>query len=171
MKHAIVRGLTRAAPQGKLHLGAVHFPCALGRSGRGVKQREGDGVTPIGRWPVRQVFYRADRGARPHTALPVVPICPWFGWCDAPGDANYNRLVRLPYPTSCERLWREDGLYDIVAVLGYNDAPRVQGQGSAIFMHIAHSDYAPTEGCVALSRQHLLMVLERLEPGSDVVIC
>ena len=170
MRYVIVRGLTRAAPQGKLHLGAVHFPCALGRSGRGVKRHEGDGVTPIGRWPVRQVFYRADRGLRPRTKLPVVPMRPWFGWCDAPSDANYNRFVRLPYPTSCERLWRDDDLYDIVAVLGVNDVPRVQGRGSAIFLHIARDDYAPTEGCVALARQHLLMVLERLGPGSEVII-
>lgn len=170
MRHVIVRGLTRAAPQGKLHLGAVHFPCALGRSGRGVKRREGDGITPIGRWLVRQVFYRADRVARPRTKLPVIPIRPWFGWCDAPGDANYNRFVRLPYPASCERLWREDGLYDIVAVLGVNDLPRVQGRGSAIFLHIARDDYAPTEGCVALTRPHLLMVLERFGPDSEIII-
>jgi L,D-peptidoglycan transpeptidase YkuD (ErfK/YbiS/YcfS/YnhG family) len=99
-----------------------------------------------------------------------VPLSPDLGWCDAPGDANYNRLVSLPYPASHEALWRSDSLYDIVAVLGYNDSPRSQGRGSAIFLHLAHPGYRPTEGCVALARQHMLMLLARLAPGDALVI-
>ena len=170
MPLVIVRGLSRGGTQGKLHLGLMHYPCALGRGGRGPKLREGDGVTPAGRWPVRQVFFRPDRLRRPRTALPVSPLSPGLGWCDAAGDANYNRLVPLPYPASHERLWRSDGLYDLVAVLGYNDGPRSQGRGSAIFLHLAHPDYRPTEGCVAVSREHMLMLLARLGPGDELVI-
>ena len=87
-------------------------------------------------------------------------IRPRDGWCDAPADRNYNRPVRHPYPASAERLWRADGLYDVVVVLGYNDRPRVRGRGSAIFMHVARPGYAPTEGCIALARPHLLRVLD-----------
>ncbi len=170
MPLVIVRGLSRARPQGKLHLGFVHFPCALGRSGRGPKSGEGDGVTPSGRWPVRQVFYRPDREPRPQTALPVSPLAPDLGWCDAPRDANYNRLVHLPYAASHERLWRDDRLYDLFAVLGFNDCPRASGRGSAIFLHLARSDYGPTEGCVALSRTHMLKVLAALRPGDGILI-
>lgn len=170
MPPVIVRGLSRAATQGKLHLGVVQYACALGRSGRGPKHGEGDGVTPMGCWPVRQVFFRPDRLRRPRTRLPVSPLAPGLGWCDAPGDANYNRLVPLPYPASHERLWRSDGLYDLVAVLGYNDKPRAQGRGSAIFLHLAHPDYRPTEGCVALAREHMLMLLARLVPGDALII-
>jgi L,D-peptidoglycan transpeptidase YkuD (ErfK/YbiS/YcfS/YnhG family) len=68
--------------------------------------------------------------------------------------------VRHPYPASAERLWRQDELYDIVAVLGYNDVPRIRGRGSAIFMHVARPDLAPTEGCIALARAHLLRLLQ-----------
>src|SRR4051794_4460545 len=92
---------------------------AVGTGGVGVKRREGDGITPVGRWPVRQVYYRADRVAKPQTALPVEAIAPDSGWCDAPGDPNYNRPVRLPYTASAERMWRDDGLYDVVMVLGF----------------------------------------------------
>lgn len=157
-------------PQGKLDLGYVQFPCALGRAGRGPKTGEGDGVTPIGRWPVRQVFYRPDRIARPRTALPVAPLTPGLGWCDAAGDANYNRMVRLPYPASHERLWRQDHLYDLIVVLGYNDRPRSQGRGSAIFMHLARSGYRPTAGCVALALPHLLRVIAQMRPGDELRI-
>jgi L,D-peptidoglycan transpeptidase YkuD (ErfK/YbiS/YcfS/YnhG family) len=170
MPLAIVRGLSRSDTQGKLHLGLTQWPCALGRGGRGNKRGEGDGVTPRGRWPVRLVFFRPDRRARPRTALPLVPLSPGLGWCDAPGDANYNRIITLPYPASHEVLWRSDGLYDLVAVLGYNDAPRSQGRGSAIFLHLARPGYSPTEGCVALARQHMLMLLARLAPGDALVI-
>ena len=92
------------------------------------------------------------------------------GWCDDPGDAAYNRPVALPYKARAERLWREDGLYDLVVLLGYNDDPVVPGKGSAIFLHIARDDYGPTEGCVALSRADLLEVLKTADAGSRVVI-
>jgi len=94
--------------------------------------------------------------------LPTRPLRLEDGWCDAPHDRNYNRLVRHPYPASAERLWRADGLYDVLVVLDYNASPRVRGKGSAIFMHVARSGYAPTEGCIALTRGHLVRLLERL---------
>ena len=170
MAFSVVRGLSRAAAQGKLDLGYVQFPCALGSGGRGPKSREGDGVTPIGRWPFRQVLYRPDRIGRPRTALPIAPLAPSLGWCDEAGDANYNRLVRLPYPASHERLWRQDHLYDLVVVLGYNDTPRSQGRGSAIFMHLARPGYRPTAGCVALALPHLLRFIAALQPGDELII-
>ncbi len=79
-------------------------------------------------FPLRQVFYRPDRMAAPVTGLPVTPLRPGDGWCDAPGDPNYNRFVPLPYPASHERLWREDGLYDVIVVIGHNCRPRAQGR-------------------------------------------
>ena len=110
---------------------------AIGPSGIGVKAGEGDGITPIGAFPVREIFYRADRIARPDTRLPLRALEQNDGWCDAPDDPNYNRLVKLPYPASAEQMWREDHLYDLVVVLGYNDDPVVPGKGSAIFLHLA----------------------------------
>ena len=144
--------------------------CAVGHAGIGVKQREGDGLTPIGIWPLRQVLYRADRLARPATALPVAPIDQDQAWCDVPDDPNYNRLVRLPYASLDERLWREDSLYDIIVVVGYNDAPVVPGKGSAIFLHLARPDYGPTAGCVALPREDLLQALAQAGLSSRLAV-
>jgi L,D-peptidoglycan transpeptidase YkuD (ErfK/YbiS/YcfS/YnhG family) len=137
--------------------------CAVGRSGIAEKLREGDGVTPIGRWPLRQVFYRPDRVMRPPGSFPLTALSRDDGWCDAPGDPSYNRHVKLPYPASAEQLWRADALYDLILVVGYNDAPVVSGKGSAIFIHVAQRDYAPTDGCVALSQPDLLAALAVLE--------
>jgi L,D-peptidoglycan transpeptidase YkuD (ErfK/YbiS/YcfS/YnhG family) len=124
----------------------------------------------VGRWPIRGLYYRPDRVGRPRTALPIAEITPALGWCDAPGDANYNRPVPLPYPASHERLWREDHLYDLLLVLGFNDAPRAQRRGSAIFLHLTHPDYRPTEGCVAIAPAAMMRLLERLALGDELLI-
>jgi L,D-peptidoglycan transpeptidase YkuD (ErfK/YbiS/YcfS/YnhG family) len=151
-------------------LGRRRFRCALGRAGIVRDKREGDGGTPAGAWPLREVLYRPDRLAMPVTKLPVRALEPHDGWCDAPGDARYNRLVRLPYPASAEQLWRGDHLYDLIVVVGYNDAPVVPGKGSAIFLHLARSDYAPTAGCVAFARPHLLSILSRIDVRSRLIV-
>ena len=135
------------------------FPCALGRSGVAADKREGDGATPAGDHALRRVLYRAERVARPRTVLPAAPLTPLDAWCDDPKDAGYNTLVRQPYGASVELLWRDDHIYDIIVVLGYNDDPVAPGRGSAIFLHIARADLAPTRGCVAVSRENLLRIL------------
>lgn len=158
--------------KGLFQLGKEHIRCALGEGGvtPAADKREGDGASPIGVWPMRRVHYRSDRIERPETALAVRPIAPDDGWCDAPGHDDYNRLVRLPHPASCERMWREDPVYDMVVELGYNDDPVAPGRGSAIFLHVAHADYRPTEGCVALSPTHLLEVLRTAGRASTLEI-
>jgi L,D-peptidoglycan transpeptidase YkuD (ErfK/YbiS/YcfS/YnhG family) len=150
--------------------GAGPRRCAVGRAGIAEKTREGDGVTPAGAWPLRNVLYRADRMPRPETELPTAPIEPGQAWCDVPDDPQYNRLVRLPYASLDERLWREDALYDLIAVVGFNDAPVVPGKGSAIFLHLARPDYGATEGCVALSRDDLIEALGQLRSEDRLVV-
>ena len=167
----LVTSLSGNARRGWLRHGHRWYAVALGRSGRRPRKREGDGATPVGTWHVIAVLYRPDRTARPRTGiLPVRRIAQRDGWCDAEGDRNYNRPVHLPYPASAERMWREDGLYDIVVVLDHNQRPRVQGGGSAIFMHVARAGYAPTEGCIALARGDLMMLVARLRKGAAVVV-
>jgi L,D-peptidoglycan transpeptidase YkuD (ErfK/YbiS/YcfS/YnhG family) len=150
--------------------GSRRFRCAIGRGGRRRDKREGDGATPVGLWPMRRLLYRADRLALPQTALPVSAIAAADGWCDAPLDARYNQPVQLPYSASAETLWREDGVYDLIVPLGYNDAPVVTGAGSAIFLHVARGDFTPTEGCVALALSDLLTVLREVDGDSQVIV-
>lgn len=157
-------------PPGKLVWLEREFACALGRGGVSADKKEGDGATPSGRFPIRQIFYRADRVERPKTVIPLRAISPDDGWCDDPGDENYNRLVKLPHPAGHEKMWREDHLYDVAVVLGYNDNPPVPGKGSAIFMHVAGPDYGPTEGCVALALPDLLALIESLGESTEIRI-
>lgn len=166
----VVRSLSRRSPRGTIEVAGLKFPCALGRSGQRVRKWEGDGATPSGRYRLLCILYRADRRGRPRTALPVRRIRPCDGWCDASGDRNYNRAVRLPYPASAEHLWRADGLYDLVVVLDHNTQPRKRRSGSAIFMHLARTGYSPTEGCVALAEPQLTRLLARLRHGAVIVL-
>lgn len=151
------------------------YQCAVGRNGvaKEGEKREGDGRTPSGTFPLRGLYYRPDRIAR--EALPArlqpIALSPGDGWCDEPADPQYNRPVRLPYAASHEELWRrQDDLYDLILVVGYNDDPVVPGRGSAIFMHVARTGYAPTAGCVALSVKDLMEILASLEPQSRIRI-
>lgn len=159
------------AQTGLLRIAGLRFECALGRSGLVSDKREGDGGTPVGTYALREIRYRQDRLPAPQSALPLIPIAPDDGWCDAPGDPNYNRPVALPYPASAEQMWRQDHLYDIVVPLGYNDSPVVDGRGSAIFFHIAkalNGSFEATAGCVALPLAHMLDVLALCTPETTI---
>jgi L,D-peptidoglycan transpeptidase YkuD (ErfK/YbiS/YcfS/YnhG family) len=154
--------------RGTARLGKHAFPCALGRSGLIGEKREGDGGTPLGRFPFRRLLYRADRVPHIETRLPARHIEPNDGWCDDPASPDYNRPVRLPHPARHEKLWLEDHLYDLVVVIGHNDDPVVKGAGSAIFLHVARADWGPTAGCIAFARGDLLTILAQVS-ASDAV--
>jgi L,D-peptidoglycan transpeptidase YkuD (ErfK/YbiS/YcfS/YnhG family) len=146
-------------PNGRLVLGGLVFRTALGLGGVRRDKQEGDGATPVGLLPLRRVLYRADRVPPTACVVPIEPIVPTDGWCDDPAQADYNRMIRLPHEGSHEELWRQDELYDLVGVLGWNDAPVQRGRGSAIFLHVARPDYAPTGGCIALALGDLRRLL------------
>lgn len=157
---------------GRFEGSGMHVRCAVGRSGTiaASEKREGDGASPIGDWTMRRVLFRPDRLSIPETGLPLVPLKPHDGWCDASGHPLYNRPVTLPFEASHEILWRDDHVYDLIVELGYNDEPVVEGRGSAIFLHLARANYEPTEGCVALSQPDLLAVLADCTEGSSLEI-
>lgn len=161
-----------ATADGWLDLEGRRVRCALGRTGvkPAAEKREGDLASPAGVWPMRRVLYRPDRRPAPRTALPVQALAPDDGWCDAPDDADYNRPIKLPHRASFEKMWRDDGLYDVVVVLGHNDDPVKPPMGSCIFLHLAREGYAPTEGCVAVAREDLEALLEKAKPGDAVEI-
>ncbi len=146
-------------PDGRLTMGRDEYRAVLGRAGVRVHKQEGDEATPAGLLALRRVLFRADRLARPDCAVPVEPLAPDDGWCDDPGHADYNRMVRLPHAGRHEALWRADAVYDLIGVLGWNDAPVVRKAGSAIFLHVARPDLAPTEGCIALQLPDLRRLL------------
>lgn len=155
---------------GHLHAPGVRAPVVVGRGGivPAAAKREGDGATPAACLPIRGVLLRPDRVPPLPLRLPWRWLRPDDGWSDTPADPAYNRPVTHPHAHGAERLWRDDALYDILVVFGWNDAPVVPGRGSAIFWHVADPDGRPTEGCLATARATLVALLPGLAPGSAV---
>ena len=170
--HEAVITVERRGDGHSLTHGDFTAPCLVGKSGivDAGSKREGDGATPAGTWPLREVLYRADRLDPPDTSLRTGAILETDGWCDDPDVADYNRRVSLPFTGSHERLWRGDGVYDVIVPLGYNDDPPEAGRGSAIFLHCLEEGRGHTEGCVAIGRQALLDLLARLGPDPAITI-
>lgn len=157
--------------KGILNFNGKQYRCALGKGGVQVDKQEGDGATPVGCFSIRKIFYRPDKFEKPpKTTFPTQVLAQNDGWSDDVNMPEYNSYVKLPYNGSHEKLWRDDYLYDIIVVLGYNDNPPLTGRGSAIFMHIARQGYTPTAGCVALSKEDLLEILRTTDTTTQVCI-
>jgi L,D-peptidoglycan transpeptidase YkuD (ErfK/YbiS/YcfS/YnhG family) len=154
----------------QLSWGSRIFPCSWGHGGIKNLKEEGDGATPVGSFPFRRVFFRADRIEKPETLLPLQALTQQDGWCDDLNDECYNQHVTLPYKGRHEKLWREDHVYDLILVVGHNDNPIEVGKGSAIFVHVRRPEGTPTEGCVALELQDLLKVIKEVTQKSSLVV-
>lgn len=152
--------------------GGKNASCRIGRQGfvAETDRREGDQKTPLGSYGFRFGLYRADRLARPESALVMRALHINDGWCDDPQDVAYNRFVRLPYGARHETLWRTDEVYDIILVISHNDSPPQAGLGSAVFVHLARPDGQGTSGCVAVDRTVMMDMLTYIRAGSPLQI-
>ena len=146
------------------------FRCSIGKSGFSKNKKEGDGFTPVGTFFIENIYYRDDRINNLDTKINKIIISKSDGWCDDPSHKQYNQLIRFPFNFSAEQLFREDSLYNVVCVLNYNTNPVTPGIGSAIFMHVAHHDYKPTEGCVALKQEDLIYILRFVDNKTEIIL-
>jgi len=150
--------------------GPVPIPVALGRGGIKADKHESDGATPRGRFRPIRLWFRADRLQRPRTLLPVQAIRRADAWCEDPTDRRYNRSFRRSANEPGDRLWRDDHLYDLIIEIDHNTRPRIAGRGSAVFIHLARPAYAPTAGCVALTRGAMRQLLGRIGPNTRITV-
>jgi L,D-peptidoglycan transpeptidase YkuD (ErfK/YbiS/YcfS/YnhG family) len=148
----------------------LKFKCALGKAGIGEKKKEGDFITPKGKYKIIKVYYRADRIKKIKTNFRLYQIKKNLGWCDDPLSKNYNKLIKLPSIFSYEKLYRKDKLYDLILVLNYNFKPIIKNKGSAIFIHIANKNYKKTMGCIGLKKKDLIFILKDIKKNITVKI-
>jgi L,D-peptidoglycan transpeptidase YkuD (ErfK/YbiS/YcfS/YnhG family) len=146
------------------------FRCALGKYGISEKKKEGDFITPKGKYKIIKVYYRADRIKKIRTNFRLYQIKKNLGWCDDPLSKNYNKLIKLPSIFSYEKLYRKDKLYDLILVLNYNFKPIIKNKGSAIFIHIANKNYKKTKGCIGLKKKDLIFILKDIKKNITVKI-
>lgn len=146
--------------------------CVVGRSGvvAAAQKREGDGGTPAGVFALRRAFGKDEQFA---TGLRYVAVTDDDHWVDDPRAPQYNQWVVGAPGVSAERLRREDGQYDVAAVLEHNTDPVVPGMGSAIFLHVWSAPGQSTSGCVAAAEadvRRLLGWLDRAQRPVCVVV-
>lgn len=132
---------------------------SLGRTGRTIFKREGDGATPIAQMRVLNGYFRPSSKNSTRHQIAMLPISKKLGWCDAPTDPNYNRPVKRPFSNSHETMLRDDILYDFIIVLDWNIICRKRNCGSAIFFHVAKPGYPPTEGCIAIAKHDMMRII------------
>ncbi len=143
--------------------------CSIGKRGIGLKRKEGDLITPEGKYKIKFILYRKDR-VKIQSKIKKIVIKKEMGWCDDPNSKQYNKLIKLPSVYNYEKLYKKENVYDIIIVLNYNMNPTVKNKGSAIFIHVAKKNYKKTEGCVAVKKAHLLKITKNLRRNTKVMI-
>lgn len=154
--------------RGWLIAGSRTIAVALGRGGIIANKREGDGGTPKGTFRPRRLWWRADRHSRPSTFLPLRAIRPDDAWCEDPASRHYNRPLKIS--GDGDRLTRDDHLYDFIIEIDHNTRPTIAGRGSAVFLHLARTNFSPTAGCISMTKSAMLHLLRQIGPDTKIII-
>ena len=150
--------------------GKFKAKCSIGKGGIGNKRKEGDLITPKGRYKIKFILYRKDKIKKVKSKIKRIVIKKNMGWCNDPKSRKYNQLIKLPTVYKHEKLFRKDNIYNIILVLNFNMNPIIRDKGSAIFIHVARRNYKKTEGCVALKKTHLLKIVKDLTKKTIIKI-
>ena len=144
--------------------------CAIGKRGIKIKKKEGDLITPKGTYNLSKLLYRKDRVKNLKSRLKKIIINKNMGWCDDSRSKDYNKLIKIPFKYSYEKLYIKENIYDIILVLNYNMQPVKKDKGSAIFIHIAKKNFNSTKGCVAIRKKELRVILKMVNARTKVKI-
>jgi len=156
---------------GKWQMALQPFDVVIGRNGFAPagEKREGDGRTPSGIYPLK-ITFGYDESIK--TKMPYRQAIVDDLWIDDPQADDYNRWVKKQETraASYEIMKRNDNLYKYGIVIEYNISPVIKGNGSAIFLHIWKGEGIPTAGCVAVSEENILKILDWLDPAASPLI-
>ena len=152
----------------KIIFNNYRLKCSIGKRGITSCKSEGDKKTPRGVFKFKSVFFRKDRIKNLKTKLSLNPIKRNMGWCDDKNSKFYNKLIKYPFYESSEKLYRRESIYDIIVVIDFNMTPIKKGKGSAIFIHLASKNYKPTLGCIALKKQDLILLLNKISKNDKI---
>ena len=153
-----------------LQIDEFRFKCCIGKKGLTNNKKEGDKKTPKGIFEIGNLYFREDRIKKPLTSLKCVKIKKNMGWCDdVRFPKKYNKLFKIEKKIKHEKLKRKDCKYDLLIPIKYNFKKPVTGLGSCIFIHLT-KDYKPTDGCIALKKKDLLIMLRLIKRNSKIKI-
>ena len=144
--------------------------CTIGKRGIKSRKKEGDLTTPRGIFKIKELYYRKDRIKDLRTKVKKIIIKKNMGWCDDSSSSKYNKIIRLPFNFSHEKLYRKDNIYDLMLVINFNMRPIKKNKGSAIFIHVAKKDFSPTKGCIAIKKNELKKLLKIINKNTKLKI-
>ena len=153
-----------------IYLQNYKLRCSIGKNGISYKKKEGDNKTPRGKFKLKYILYRKDRIPNLKTKLKKIVICKKMGWCDDPSSKYYNQMIKLPFKGSAEKLWLKDNIYDIIIIIDYNLNPVIKFKGSAVFLHLAKNSYQSTKGCVAINKNDMKLLVEKINKKTKLLI-
>ena len=153
-----------------LSIDTYKVKCSIGKRGIKVKKKEGDLITPKGRFRIKHLMYRNDRIPYIKSKIKKIIIRKNMGWCDDPKSRHYNKLIKFPFNYNAEKIYKKDNTYDIILVLNFNSEPVVKNKGSAIFIHIAKRNYKKTNGCVAVKKKDMKKIVSKINNKTQVII-
>jgi len=153
-----------------LYFDKYRIKCSIGKRGITSKKREGDHKTPSGEFTLKSIFYRKDRIKKIKSKLNKIVIKNNMGWCDDPNSKYYNKKIKFPFNFGAEKLWLKDTVYDLIIVINYNLSPVIKNKGSAIFIHISKKNYKPTKGCIAITKNNLILLISKINKRTKIKI-
>lgn len=148
----------------------TEIKCFVGVNGIGKKIREGDKRTPTGTFTFSEVFYRPDKIKLLNVNLPMKKIYKNSFWCVDSKSRFYNQHRGEKNNYTCEKLYRDDHLYDIFITLNFNTDPTRKYKGSAIFIHCCDAKKRYTDGCLAFEKEKIIEILGTIKPYSKLLI-
>lgn len=136
---------------------------------------EGDLKTPTGYYAIPFAFGKVNDLK---SNLDFMVVGKDHIWVSDTASSKYNQIVidtDGAYKSNKvnEKLFRNDELYDYAIVIDYNTDPVVAGKGSAIFMHLERSENHRTAGCISMSKENIVKLIEWLDSAKDphVYLC
>ena len=144
--------------------------CSIGKSGITNSKKEGDFASPKGIFKLGLLYYRKDRIKFLKCKIRKKIIKKNMGWCNDSRSNKYNQEIHFPFKYRAEKLYRKDNIYDIFINIKYNYRPSVKKKGSAIFLHLAKTNYKPTSGCIAIAKKDFLKILPLINKQTRISI-
>ncbi len=145
------------------------FKCCIGANGLSKKKEEGDKTTPKGIFKLGNLYYRADKRAKPNTNLKCKVITKNLGWCNDPLNKKYNKEIKISKNIKYEKLYRRDYKYNYLILIKYNYIKTIPNKGSAVFIHLT-TNYKPTAGCIGLSEKDFKIMLKLIKKNTKIKI-
>ena len=152
-----------------LNVGEFKLKCCIGKKGISKNKIEGDLQTPVGKFKLGNLYWRADRVKKPETKLLCKKIKKNMGWCNDSNNAYYNKEIQINNNIKHEKIYRHDYKYDLFILIKYNYLKTKKNKGSAIFIHLT-KNYKATAGCIALLKKDFLILSKMLKKNSQIII-